>query len=322
MKELTVCIPIKNDSQHLDSLMESFSVSDINRFKYEIIICDGGSTDGIEEVVQKWKSSLNITLAITENGTASINLNKGISLAKFEVFCRIDSHCLVAADFFSNGMDELASMSSEACAVGPIIDVYPTKPTFIGKAISKAFMSPFFMGPSKFKKSNCFKNQSGSVDTIYLGFFFTNDLREINGFNERIKRKQDIDLLRRLKTTTKKYLFQSSKAKIKYTLKQDNLDTILSRAYSQGVLTTQYLDNIRFQHLIPITSLIGGIVILLLFPNSFTLLAILYLFISFLFLMIESKQLLPALLFCWLFPACHSAYILGNFKGFLERLKN
>ncbi|MDT0582694.1 glycosyltransferase [Brumicola blandensis] len=319
INQISVCIPIKNDAKNLDSLLKSISVSDIDNLDYEILVCDGGSDDGPFEVVDRWSKTLNIKFIESLNGTASINLNKGINEARFKVFCRIDSHCKVSSNFFSLGLKQLNSDSANICAVGPIIDVTPRRVNKkTANAISHAFVSPFFMGPSRFKASKLFQSEARNVDTLYLGFFFTDDLRAIGGFNELIARKQDIDLLKRLRSYTKKKLLQSTELRIEYILKQDTVRTILKRAYTQGKLTTKYLNNVRLQHLLPITAFGLSLIAAILIPSYVLLFVCLYFFVSSVFLYFESRSVFIAFSYSFLFPACHSCFVLGNFKGLVD----
>ena len=190
--------------------------------EYEIIICGTDTEVVLEDILEEWKKKLPLSLFNTHKKTsASINLNKGIELARGKVFCRIDSHCKIDRDFLQLGLAEFQRNFESFSAVGPSVEIISEKNNSVSKIISKLYMSPFLMGPSKFKRSYFYKNFSGATDSIFLGFYSTKDLKELGGFDTTIQRKQDIELLERLKNKTSKPLYNAGSVIVKYILKQD-----------------------------------------------------------------------------------------------------
>ena len=113
-------------------------------------------------------------------------------------------------------------------AIGPSVEIIGQTNSSISRIISKLYMSPFLLGPSKFKRSFFYKNFSGPTDSIFLGFYLTSDLRDLGGFDENLLRKQDIDLLSRLKKCQIK-VFITCSVIVKYILKQDSLFKLAKR---------------------------------------------------------------------------------------------
>jgi glycosyltransferase involved in cell wall biosynthesis len=316
---LTVCIPAYNEGSNLDALFASLSESDLNTFDYEILLCDSGSSDNTREIFDYWVTRLNIKLITTYDANASQNLNAGIMSSVSKVFCRIDARARVAVDFFSVGYSYLRTNSEEYCAIGPSVQVIPNSDYFESKFLAKFFMSPFFMGPSKYKRSVFYRYFEGAVDTIYLGFFWTEDLRTINGFNVTLKRKQDIDLLKRLRLSTNKKLFNSCNLRAVYVLKHDTLKGICYRGHLQGFYAGLYSTPIRPAHVLPIISLATFVAISLISPFLGLFLISLYGLLVILAGLMEYPKLLCVPISLVAFPLVHLSFVIGNLRGLVSK---
>ena len=165
-----------------------------------------------------------------------------------------------------------------------------------------------------------YKNFSGATDSIFLGFYSTKDLKELGGFDTTIQRKQDIELLERLKNKTSKPLYNAGSVIIKYILKQDTFFSICKRCFFQGTYLFTSLKSTRLIHFIPIVAVILFLIILYSsIPASFAI-ALLYLFLCSIFGLIETLSLKGLILSFIIFPACHCSYVFGNLYGFLKQI--
>ena len=318
--DLTICVPCFNDAKNVDKLLFSIYSSDTESLIYEILVCDGKSDDGIEEIVLSWESKIPVRLISTSpRASASENINAGVACAKGAIFCRIDSHCLVTRNFIKSGLKEFSLRRNEFSALGPSVDVIGSKDTFISNTVSTLYMSPFLLGPSKFKRSIFYKNYSGKISNIYLGFYLTEDVRELR-FAENIQRKQDIEFLSRLREKRRVGFYNSSAVEIKYVLKQDSIVTLMGRCFNQGQLLFQSVGASRLVHFLPLLCalLFMGNVIM----NSSLAPYMLgtYLICSFSFGLLECRSILGSLLAVFLFPCVHLSYVVGNGIGLFNTL--
>ena len=171
------------------------------------------------------------------------------------------------------------------------------------------------MGPSRYKKSFFNKNFDGVVDSIYLGFFFTEELKLIGGFNTELNRKQDIDLFKRLKRSTGKNLFISSQVNAIYILKHDSFKSIIRRSYIQGFYAGSDPTNIRFAHLIPFVALTSFVFALILVPKFGLSLMLVYFIVASFMGFMEIRKSLSIPIAILIFPLVHIAYTTGNTIG-------
>lgn len=321
--DLTICIPHLNDCDNLDILLHSIWKSDLRDIKYEILVCDGFSNDRIHYLIDKWGKKIRVFLIQTiDNANASINLNAGLNNSRGKVFCRVDSRCIVNTNFFKIGLEIFNSRKKEICALGPTATILPMHKGIIPELTSKLYHSPFLFGPSKFKNSYFYRFFEGKVSTIYLGFFDQKELKLINGFDEKLKRKQDIELLNRLKLHTKKYLLNSAKLKLVYKLAQDQPIPLAKRAYNQGKFLTTKISSSRIIHFVPLLTVILFIFLSLKFNSIFQVSIIIYLLACYLFSHLEINSFFQAFFGILLFPLVHLAYIIGNLRGLIDGIRS
>ena len=317
---LTVCIPAYNEAINLEALFHSLSESDLNLFDYEILLCDSGSNDGTLELFDRWAKVLNLQLIVTPGANASQNLNSGITSSSKSIFCWIAPRSRVAADYFSVGYRYLEDKSDTYCAIGPSVKVVPRSPDFVSSVLAKFYMSPFLMGPSKYKRSVFYRDFEGEVDTIYIGFFWTKDLRAIGGFDTSLIRKQDIDLLQRLQVSTDKKLLNSFKLRAIYVLKNDTLKEICNRAYIQGIYASLYSSQIRPAHVLPAICLVAFIAVSIVYPILGLFLIGLYTAVITLVGLLEVPRLISIPIALMTFPAVHLSFVVGNVRGLVSKV--
>lgn len=324
--DLTICIPHLNDCKNLNLLLTSIWRSDLTGVNYEILVCDGFSNDNTLEIIKKWKKKINIFLIQTSpDASASLNLNAGLKISRGEIFCRLDSRCIISKDYFKVGIEIFKLLRDNFCALGPIATVIPINRGIIPKLISKLYHSPFFFGPSKFKASYFYRNFEGKVSSIYLGFYDKKELKNINGFDSNLKRKQDLELLTRLKFSTKKSLYTSAKLKLKYQLAQDRPIKIAKRALNQGKFLTTKISSSRPSHFLPIFLTLFVIFVSLKFDYLFYTFSVTYLTACFVFSYLEIRRYHFAFFGIFLFPIVHLSFVCGNiigvYRSCLEKLK-
>lgn len=318
--DLTICIPCFEDSKNVDKLLMSIYQSDTEGLTYEILVCDGESQDGIEQIVLSWQSRIPVRLISTSRrASASININAGATLAKGDIFCRIDSHCLVTRSFVKRGLWEFQSRLKDFSALGPSVDVIASNDTFTSNVISKLFMSPFLLGPSKYKRSFFHKGYSGEISNIYLGFYITEDVKQLR-FSEDIQRKQDIEFLSRLREKRGVGFYNSSEVEIKYVLKQDEIVSLMHRCFKQGGLLFQSLKSSRLVHFLPLLCALIFVGSVTNIPSLTPYMLGAYVICSAIFGFLECKSFFGSLLALFLFPCVHLSYVAGNVKGILESI--
>lgn len=320
--QLTICIPYYDDADNLDKLLKSIHENELNKTEYEIIICGNDPENKVQKLALKWSEKIPVSLILTpEKSSASINLNKGLQVARGDIFCRIDSHCTLDKEYLKQGLSLFREKYPKFSAIGPSVEVIGQIGNSFSMTIAKLYMSPFLLGPSKFKRSFFYKNYSGITDSIFLGFYSTSDLQSLNGFNETIIRKQDVELLSRLKNKTGNGFYNSSALIVKYILKQDTITSLCKRCFNQGTFLFESIGSSRLMHFLPITSFLIFLILLKIYLNFGLTLFVIYLILCSIFGLIETLNLYGFLLAILIFPFSHIFFVFGNIKGIYKKLK-
>lgn len=113
-----------------------------------------------------------------------------IERAEGEVFLRADGHCIYQGDYLERSVEAL--LRTEGKNVGGAQRYVAETPVQAGIAI--AVKSLLGSGGAKYMD----ENYEGYADTVFLGCFWTRDLKEIEGFNTENITNQDSELNLRL----------------------------------------------------------------------------------------------------------------------------
>jgi glycosyltransferase involved in cell wall biosynthesis len=106
MIEFGIIIPNLNKTKFLSTALESAVHQTVTK---KIIVVDGGSTDGIEKVIDNYRDAIDIYISERDNGQSHA-IAKGAAETKADIFCWLNSddyyfpYCLdrVAAIFTNN----------------------------------------------------------------------------------------------------------------------------------------------------------------------------------------------------------------------------
>jgi len=153
---------------------------------YEILISDGGSTDGTLEIINSIiLQNPDVYLIENSQKIVSTGFNLALNQAKGNIIIRIDGHCEISPDYFEQCINLFKS--SDADIVGGVIETISTG--LIGNAISIAQSSRFGVGGVKFRNKD--SKESGYVDTLAFGAHKRKIFADIGGYDEEMVCNQD-----------------------------------------------------------------------------------------------------------------------------------
>lgn len=157
----------------------------------EILIADGRSTDKTREIISEI-SSIDERVKLVDNPERyqSFGLNHMINVAEGEIFLRADGHCNYMDDYIEKCVSTM--LKTGAKNVGGA-QRYMAK-NRVQAGIALAVKSWLGNGGAKYMN----ERYDGYADTVFLGCFWTNDLRELGGFNTENITNQDSELNLRL----------------------------------------------------------------------------------------------------------------------------
>lgn len=173
MPTTSIVLPTLNERAYITDCLASLRSQDADDV-IEILVVDGGSTDGTRELVEAQPAP--VRLVDNPRVTAAAAMNVGIAAAAGEVICRADAHTLYATDYVRRCLEVLdetgaANVGGRMQAVGE---------NRFARAVAAVTSSPFGIGSGKFH----YAEGRHEVDTVYLGCWRRETLLEVGGYDE------------------------------------------------------------------------------------------------------------------------------------------
>lgn len=170
---VSIVLPTLNERSYIRDCLDSLSSQDYPHI-VEILVCDGGSTDGTRELVEAFGPVAR--LVHNPGVTAAAGLNVGLAESVGDVICRGDAHTIYDPTYVRRAVERL-EQTGAANVGGPMHAVGTTS---FGRAIAAVTSSPLGIGPGKFH----YGTELEEVDTVYLGCWRRDSLLELGGWDE------------------------------------------------------------------------------------------------------------------------------------------
>lgn len=189
---VSVVIPCLNEVDYIDETLNSLLNQVDFSEDFEVLVVDGGSTDGTRERVLKW-SSRDARFQMLDNPQRYTPhaLNLGIRHARGEVVIILGAHATCHPDFLRRNLDALRAHPESACVGGVVEQQHGSNAS---RRIGAALSTPFGVGDARFRTGGT----AGHVDTVAFGAYRKEALIEIGLFDEHLVRNQDDELNFRL----------------------------------------------------------------------------------------------------------------------------
>ncbi len=186
---VTIAIPTLNEAASIRALVERFLVTRYPNL-IEILVSDGGSRDGTREIVLEL-AARDARVALLENPARiqASGLNLALERARGEVFLRADAHCLYADDYVERCVETL--LETGALNAGGAQRFVAR--TAFQAGVALASRSRLGSGGARYRDPA----RSGWAETVYLGCFWRDVLREVGGYSLRAT-NEDFELNIRL----------------------------------------------------------------------------------------------------------------------------
>ncbi len=310
---ISAICPTLNEAKYIRKVLEFFIRAEPQ--EKELIIVDGGSTDGTVEMVEEF-ARIYPKIKILQNPQkyVSFALNIAIRHAVGKYIARLDAHTEYPDDYFANCLK-----TSEETGAENVGGYWNTRGKFtLGKAIANAMSSTFGVGNALFRT----KQMDGFVDTVPFGFWKREVFEKYGFFDETLIRNQDDEFNFRVISHGGK-IYQSSKIHSTYFVRESLL-ALFKQYFQYGFYKPLVLKKVksgaRFRHFIP--SLF--VIYLLSLPISiqfelWLLPFVIYAFLNLLF-SVKSRNFLQFLISLVVYPTLHISYGLGFLFGLFRAL--
>ncbi len=193
---VTVLVPARNEAADIGRCLDAIVAQDLPAELVEVIVATADSTDDTAVIAKERLSDAGfdrVEILAGGPGSTPVNLNAGLAVATGEYLCRVDARSIIPSDYVRRCVEVLRSRPDVAVTGGAQRAVARDEsPNAVG--IARALNNRWGMGLSKYRSGA----PSGPTDTVYLGAFRTQELRDAGGWDERFATNQDFELNRRM----------------------------------------------------------------------------------------------------------------------------
>jgi succinoglycan biosynthesis protein ExoA len=186
-------MPVLNEVTHVRAAVDSLLNQDYDG-PFEVTLALGPSMDGTTQLVAEL-AAVDPRIHVVDNvvGSTPAGLNLAIRASRYPVVVRVDAHSVLPPDYARIAVETI--LETGADNVGGLMDAQGTTP--FERAVARAYGSRIGLGGTKLHVGG----EAGAAETVYLGVFQRDRLLEVGLFDEGIKRGQDWELNRRLRST-------------------------------------------------------------------------------------------------------------------------
>lgn len=313
MTKLTVIIPTLNEKAYVAKLIESINLLD--SVPKEILISDGGSTDGtVEEVLVMQANNPSIRLVNNPDKYVSHGFNRAYRESNSEYISLIGAHALYPPHYFSTCIE---AIESGECDVAGGFLVQKGK-TIMGHAIAYVMSSKFGVGNTPFRTSR----KRMYVDSVAFAVYSRKVFERVGLLDEELIRNQDDEFHYRLNKAGLRILMLPEIEVVYYV--RDSISKLFKQYYQYGyykpLVLKKVSSGLRMRHLVPAMFTIYLITLPLAMWYPFWLLPIvLYIFLSIFESMRSACTLATKLRIPLVFFVLHFAYGSGFLKGLFKK---
>lgn len=317
--QVSFILPVRNEYNYIALTLDSVLSQNTTK-NYEVIISEGGSTDGTLDIINQYvKKYPEIKLIHNPNQIVSTGFNTALNEAFGDIIIRIDGHCEIQPNYLERCVELINKQNANI--VGGSIQTISNG--LIGHAIAVAQSCIFGVGNVKFRQSNY--NHSGHVDTLAFGAHKREIFVRIGGYDEEMIYNQDDEFnFRAIQAGEKIYMDPTIKTKY---FARSNYSKLFKQYFNYGIYKVRGIQKRKqlfsYRHLIPfvfIISLFSTIFYGLYFNNPIISIIVLlpYIIGNCIFSIITSPsiQAIPFLFFS--FWTLHLGYGLGLTWGLIR----
>lgn len=182
---ISVVIPAYQEAGYIDRCIRSLVQGSWPVDRLEVLVADGGSTDGTREKVAAWAAQCPaVRLIDNPDRFTPQALNRGIRAATGEIVAILGAHAEADAGWLERVWEDLRA-HPEVLGVGGVCETFARG--YAGEAIATAQSSPIGVGQNSFRCGG----EAGYADTIVFGAYRRETFVRHGYFDEEMIRNQD-----------------------------------------------------------------------------------------------------------------------------------
>lgn len=192
---VSVIVPILNEGNSVSKMLKALISQDYPG-DIEIVVVDGGSTDGtLEQVTALMDSALPgraVLLLHNPKRLIPFALNLGYGVARHDYLLRMDGHAYPRENYVTVLVRQLTTRGRQVI-VGGRCQVTPPNAAPLSRAIAGVLSSPLGVGNAYYKTALAHGGLPQEVDTVPFGAFHRSVWQQLGGFDEKLPAAEDYD---------------------------------------------------------------------------------------------------------------------------------
>lgn len=190
---VSILMPIRNEATFIERSLGAVLAQDYPHDRMEVIVADGMSTDGTQQIVRTLQARhSNLNLIDNPGQIVSIALNDGFAQAQGDIIVWIGGHTEVAPDYVQRCVHYLENYDVD-CVGGSIETIADT---LEGQVIALAMSTPFGVGGVHFRTQS---NRLRETDTVAFGAYRRSTMERSGPLDVELVRNQDDEYNYRLR---------------------------------------------------------------------------------------------------------------------------
>jgi len=226
---VSVIVATRNEEKHIDRLLDSLVHQTYPKDRFEVLIFDGMSQDSTLQIIEKYKSRLNLRIFTNTKIRHVFAFNKGVDEAQGDLFMIVNAHSYLKEDFIEEDVRtflQIRETEPYLAGVGGIyINVYENK---FGKLVSLMYYSPFSGA-----RTGRYKIKRHFSDSVIFGVFDKQVVISNGKFDEDFIVGQDDELPLRLRL--KGFKFFTNPNIVAYYFTRNSFKRFLKQTFNYGV---------------------------------------------------------------------------------------
>jgi glycosyltransferase involved in cell wall biosynthesis len=263
----SIIVPCYNERETISLLLDALYRQTYPLAFMEVVIADGGSTDGTREVIQAWQQSHpGLMVRVVDNPARIIPaaLNAAIKASIGSTIVRLDAHSKPDQHYVERSVSALDEGRGQN--VGGVWDIQPSSTHWIAKSIAAAAGHPIGVGDARYRYSS----QAGYVDTVPFGAFRRTLMEQVGFFDETLLTNEDYEFNARIRQAGGKIWFDPEIRTVYYA--RHNLIALARQYWRYGYwkvhMLRRYPQTLRWRQALP-PLFVGSLILLILLAPFF-----------------------------------------------------